>query len=264
MSASRRQPLLFSSASHCFHFQLAFSFHREVGAIFARPHQRDQFRAATSLVESGTSAEDAVVQAKSAWGRRYTRTTTSPTVDADLEAFALKYQKLSDELAAEGGKPLFRHVYCYDFHVRPLQRQRVPSHEIVDKQRILHRSARGPFRVRSSIVLSCAVSPDRKRNGAQASTMEAIENVRKCARKGCLNPGLSVKDAYIVDGVGPETGLRTFHKIVGTGKCESLHRWVHAIAPLSVSSLSSWPIRVEEQLATKWRQAVRRTVVKPY
>ncbi|CAM9793203.1 unnamed protein product, partial [Laminaria digitata] len=81
---------------------------REVGAILARPHRRDQLRAAMSLVESGTSATDAVTKATSAWGKRFTRTAVSQTVIEDLNAFIVKYQKISDDLVAEGKTPLFR------------------------------------------------------------------------------------------------------------------------------------------------------------
>lgn len=56
------------------------------------------------------------------------------------------------------------------------------------------------------------------------SSLDAIANVKRCAAKGCLDPGLSLKETYTVDSVGPQTGLRTVHKLVGTGKCESLHR----------------------------------------
>ena len=65
-----------------------------------------------------------------------------------------------------------------------------------------------------------------------ASTEETIANVMKCVRKGCLDPGLTLKESYTTDSIGPQTGLRAVHKLLGTGKCESLHRWVHGTVPL--------------------------------
>ena len=64
----------------------------------------------------------------------------------------------------------------------------------------------------------------RERRGVSASTMEAFDNVLKCIRKKCTDTGRSVKEAYTVDKIGPETGLATVHKIEGTGKNESAHR----------------------------------------
>lgn len=54
--------------------------------------------------------------------------------------------------------------------------------------------------------------------------MEALENVRKCARKGCFFSGMDLKDEYSVDAIGPETGLHVVYCRTGTGKCENLHR----------------------------------------
>ena len=51
-------------------------------------------------MESETSATEAVIQAKSTWGKRNIRTVVSPTVVADLEAFEKKYQKISDDEVA--------------------------------------------------------------------------------------------------------------------------------------------------------------------
>lgn len=56
--------------------------------------------------------------------------------------------------------------------------------------------------------------------------MDAIGNVRKCAQKGCLFSGMPIQEQYSVDGIGPETGLRLYHKRIGTAKNENLHRYV--------------------------------------
>ena len=77
----------FTSTSHRSHFHRPYSFHREVGANLARPHPRDVFRAANSVVESGTSATEAVIQANSAWEKKHIRTMVPPTCAVDLESF---------------------------------------------------------------------------------------------------------------------------------------------------------------------------------
>lgn len=68
----------------------------------------------------------------------------------------------------------------------------------------------------------------RTRHGACAGTVDAITNVRKCARKGCLFSGLPIQEQFSVDSIGQETGLRLNHKRIGTGKNESLHRCAKA------------------------------------
>lgn len=81
--------------------------------VICRPHKRDQLRCAMSLVESGSTAEDAVTAAVGAWGKKYTRTTTPPSVADDLEAWLKKYKKLNDNLIATNGDPLFRYVRAF-------------------------------------------------------------------------------------------------------------------------------------------------------
>ncbi|CAN0182054.1 unnamed protein product [Scytosiphon promiscuus] len=81
---------------------------REMGAIVAKPCERDQFRCASSLVDSGFSAQEAIDKALGGWGKRYIRTSTPRTIDADLEAWGVKYNKVNEELLARGKTPLFR------------------------------------------------------------------------------------------------------------------------------------------------------------
>lgn len=50
----------------------------------------------------------------------------------------------------------------------------------------------------------------------------------KCARKGCFETGLSVKDLYTTDRLGGETGLTTTHKTVGTAANENFHGCVYS------------------------------------
>lgn len=64
-----------------------------------------------SLVESGSTAQDALQTALGPWGKRYTRTTTPSTLAEDLEAWLAKYKKLNDNLIKTNGDPLFRYVY---------------------------------------------------------------------------------------------------------------------------------------------------------
>ena len=52
---------------------------------------------------------------------------------------------------------------------------------------------------------------DRPRKGALPSSVESIGNLGRCGVKGCLDPGLSLKDTYTVDTVGSQTGLRIQH-----------------------------------------------------
>lgn len=51
-------------------------FGRDIGAVVASPCERDEYRCAMSLVESGYSAEDTVAKAVGPWGKRYIRTST--------------------------------------------------------------------------------------------------------------------------------------------------------------------------------------------
>lgn len=90
-----------------------FRLPRELGAIVARPWERDQFRCASSLVDSGFFAQDAIDKTLGTWGKRFVRTTTPRTIDADLEAWGVKYKKLNDELVAQGKRPLFRYVFFF-------------------------------------------------------------------------------------------------------------------------------------------------------
>lgn len=76
------------------------------------------------------------------------------------------------------------------------------------------------------LLLLLAFDTNRQRSGNQASTMEAVANVRECARKGCLSSGLPVEKQYSVDTIGKHTGLRINHKLVGTAKSKSLYWWV--------------------------------------
>ena len=76
--------------------------------LLAAPGCYNNLGAANSLVESGISATEVVIEAKSTWGKRYSRTMVSPTVVAELEAFEKKYQKLSDDKVAKGNPPVFR------------------------------------------------------------------------------------------------------------------------------------------------------------
>ena len=66
----------------------------------------------------------------------------------------------------------------------------------------------------------------KERYGPRPSTAEAIENVRKCAAKECLSPDLRVEKQYSVDRISEGTGLKRYHKLLGTAKNESLYWWV--------------------------------------
>ncbi|CAM9320322.1 unnamed protein product [Ectocarpus sp. 12 AP-2014] len=106
----------------------------------------------------------------------------------------------------------------------------------------------------------------RERRGAQASTEDAVANVRKCIRKGCLFPGLPEEEQYSVDSTGPKTSLRVYHKRIGTGKNEGLHGLLKKV--LVSQSTTVGPERSDRELAymLKWYNDnidVRRGIRKP-
>lgn len=189
---------------------------RELGAIVAQPDPRDTFRCAWTLVDTGMTSADAIKEAIGPWGKPYIRTQTPEDLDRQLGAWAEKWLKVNEDLIARNEKALFRCVFrCHIFQYStalPLG---------------LFRHYQVPHAPSLRLPLFCSLTAAytyRTRRGPQPSTMEAVENVRACVRKGCLSSGLSLKDQYSVDRIGPQTGLRSYHKRIGTGKNECLHR----------------------------------------
>eukprot|EP00752_Nemacystus_decipiens_P007879 g7039.t1 len=81
---------------------------RELGSIVAEPCERDFFRCANRLVESGVSSVDAVAKTLGPWGKRNIRTSTPPDIDLRLGQWLTKWSKVDAELLAQNKKPLLR------------------------------------------------------------------------------------------------------------------------------------------------------------
>lgn len=79
----------------------------EVGDAICEPHERDVFRVVNSLVESGSTAKDALITARSASNKKHIRTSHPPNMGQRLTEIRSKFQQKSDKFVAEGGKAFF-------------------------------------------------------------------------------------------------------------------------------------------------------------
>ena len=187
----------------------------------ACPYEKDVYNCARHLVDSGYSAKDAIGRAMGSWGKNYIRTTTPSNVDERLGAWVDKHSKLNEELKAKGEPPLFRCVVsccCFGISCLGVLVQKQAPHHVYIAPTLKTNLSSLPIPMLSS-------SANRKRHGAKAGTLEAIANVRKCAKKGCLSSGLPIEKEYSVDSVTAR-GLKRYHKRIGTAKNENLHRCV--------------------------------------
>lgn len=78
-----------------------------VGDVVCVRHERDVFRVMTSLVQSGSTAADAAVQARSDWNKKHFRTSHPPDMGRRLKELRDEFQTKSDACVARGGKPFF-------------------------------------------------------------------------------------------------------------------------------------------------------------
>lgn len=186
---------------------------------------RDVYRAAASLVETGMTAKDAVSQAMGPWGKRYIRTSTPRDAEERLAKWLEKYSKINSDLVLRGDKPLFRCVFTGRYRM-PLRYHCMGiawGPQACTANGKIHGKLHPPLPFLCVVFLDLSTNRNRERRGAQASTQEAVDNVTKCLQKGCLFSDLPEEEQYSVDSMGPKTGLRLYHKRIGTGKNEGLH-----------------------------------------
>ena len=80
---------------------------RQMGDVFCEPHERDVFRVMNSLVESGSSVGEALVQARSSGNKKHIRTSHPSNLEQRLKGIYDSFKRKSDACVAVGGKPFF-------------------------------------------------------------------------------------------------------------------------------------------------------------